>query len=129
MSEKRYLFVKDPTFVTDTGVASLLDTANDYCVFDVSDLENISIFVDQIIDAGTCTITVEKTIDGTNWANVATPDQTAFPTGANKSKEYALSDSNGMPLRAKQVKVTLTAVAGGGTYSAHVGGRQVEGMR
>lgn len=111
-----------PTYTTDAGTASKLDTANDVCVADVSELEKISVLVNQETDAGTATVLVQKTIDGTNWATVATLAETDFPAGANTAKEVTLSDANGMATLAKQVRVKLSAVAGGGIYSAMVTG-------
>lgn len=114
---------RDATMVTDTGTTGVLDTAADNCVADVSELDRISVYVNQLTDAGTCTILVQKSVDGTNFATVATLAETDFPAGANRSKEVTLSDANGMPLRAKQIKVTLSAVSGGGVYSATVAGQ------
>lgn len=106
-----------PAYTTDGGTGSLLDTANDVAVLDVRHLTNIEIFVNQIVDAGTCTIDIARTIDGTNWDAVGQFTEASFPAGANMSQSLLLVDSNGMPLLAKQIRITLTAVAGGGTYT------------
>lgn len=106
-----------PAYTTDTGTASILDAAADVAVLDVRHLTNIEIFVNQIVDAGTCTIDIARTIDGVNWDPVGQFTEASFPAGANKSQSLLLVDANGMPLLAKQVRVTLTAVAGGGTYT------------
>lgn len=118
-------FIKiDGTFSVDTGTTGMLDTAADAKVFDVRDLTEISVYVDQLVDAGTCTILVEKSIDGTNWALAQSLAESDFPAGANKSKEVTLSDANGMATSAVQVRVTLSVVGGGGHYDAHVAGTQ-----
>lgn len=119
------LITKDPTMVVDTGATGLLDTTADSCVFDVKDLTDIEIWVNQIVDAGTATILVEKTIDGTNWEIVATLTEASFAAGANVAKSTSLS-TGGLPLHATQLRVRATAVAAGGTYTAKVLGMQTE---
>lgn len=112
--------------VTDAGgTAGVLDTANDLASADVSDIDHVSIMVNQLTDNGTCTIVVSKTLDGVNWATVATLHETDFPTGANTAKEVTLSDAAGMPTRAKAIKAQLTVVSGGGVYGAFVAGAAV----
>lgn len=121
-------FINVPgSYTTDAGTAALLDTANDRVVFDVQGLDNVEIYLDQINDAGTTTLTVEATIDGTNWALITTKADTDFAAGANKSVRITDSDAHGMWIASKQVRVTLTAVTGGGTYNAHCAGIQREG--
>ena len=106
-----------PAYTTDTGTGSLLDAAGDIATLDVRHLTRVEVFVNQVNDAGTCTIDVERTIDGTNWDPIAQLTEASFPAGANMSQSVALVDSNGMPIFAKQIRVKLTAVAGGGTYT------------
>lgn len=106
-----------PAYTTDGGTADLLDTALDVATLDVRHLSNIEIFVNQVNDAGTCSITIERSIDGVNWDPVSTLTEASFPAGANTAQSVLLVDANGMPLLAKFVRVTLAAVAGGGTYS------------
>lgn len=109
----------------DAGVAGILDTANDVVVVSVEDLANMSILLNQLVDAGTCTILVEKTFDGVNWISLhAAYAETDFPAGNNKLIELTLSDTNGMPLVAKSVRATLSAVGGGGSYSLAAAGVQ-----
>jgi hypothetical protein len=61
--------------------------------------------------AGTFTVVVEKSVDGTNWAAVATKTEADFAVAyANDAVVITLSDANGMPLRAKQIKATMTAL-------------------
>ena len=118
------------TPTTDTGTAGIMDANGDIVIVSVEDLANISLFVNQIVDAGTCTIVMEKTVDGTNWASVAANlSEASFPAGNNTAKETTLSDSNGMALGAKQLRITLSAVAGGGTYTAGATGTQRWGYR
>jgi hypothetical protein len=107
------------------GSGVLLDAAADAAVIDVRHMTNVEIFVNQIADAGTCTIDISRTLDGVNWDPVSTFTEASFPAGANKSQSLLLVDANGMPLLAKQVKVVLTAVAGGGTYSCQAYGEQL----
>ena len=122
-------FYKDATMVVDTGTTGVIETDADSAVADVSDLENISVYLNQVTDNGNATLLVEKTVDGTNWATVASKTQADFPAGANKSVELTLSDSNGMPTRAKQIRVTLSGHSGTGTYTMGVAGTQVDGYR
>lgn len=121
---------KAMTMTVDTGATGLIDAVNDRAVIDVFDLTGISVYLNQIVDAGTVLLLIEKTVDGVNWAEVgAAVAETAFTAGANKAEEFSLSDANGMPLSAKQIRVTATALAGGGTYSFAVAGTQRDGHR
>lgn len=101
-----------------TSMATGTMSANaDACVIDISDMKNVSIYLNQLTDASTVVIKLEKTIDGTNFAVLdASTAESDFPAGNNKSVEFTLSDANGMPTLAKQVKATVTAY-GGGVYS------------
>jgi hypothetical protein len=123
------IIVEAATLTVDTGTTGVLDTDADAAIVDVSSLENISIYLNQITDNGNVTLTVEKTIDGTNFAPVDVIDQSELPAGANKSKELTLSDANGMPLRAKMIRVVVSSKTGTGTYSMTVAGSQVPGFR
>jgi hypothetical protein len=122
---KGKLLHRDLDMGTDTGTTGKLDAAADNCNADIRDLDHVSVFVNQLTDAGTATILVEKTFDGVNYSLVSTLTEASFPAGANKAVEVTLSDANGMPTRAVSVRVTLSAVAGGGAYSAHVAGAAV----
>ncbi len=102
-----------------TAIATgTMNTSTDQCIVDVSDLTNVSIFLNQIVDSGTVTIVLEKSVDGVNWATVdASTTEAGFPAGANTAVEFTLSDSNGMPTLCKQVRATCTAYGASGTYS------------
>jgi hypothetical protein len=104
-------------YTVDAGTTEQLDTTNDVAVMDVRHCTNIEVFVNQIVDAGTCTIDIERTLDGVNWDPVGQFTEASFPAGANKAQSLLLVDVNGMPLLAKQIRVKLTAVAGGGSYT------------
>lgn len=115
---------------TDTGTTGVLDTDGDVAIVDVSDLTNISLYANQLTDDGNVTLTLEKSIDGTNWAPLGSAlTQASFAAGANKAVEVSLSDSNGMPLRTKQIRATVSGKTGTGTYSILAVGSQVEGFR
>lgn len=115
--------IGDDDFAATALASGTITAANDACVVDVSDMTNISVFLNQLTDAGTVVLTIEKSVDGTNYAVVdASTVETDFPAGANKSIEFPLSDANGMPTVAKQLKVTCTALAAGGIYSVTVAG-------
>lgn len=114
-----------PAYTTDGGTGSLLDAAGDIATIDTRHMTNIEILVNQVNDAGTCTIDIERTIDGTNWDPVGQFTEASFPAGANTAQSLLLVDANGMPLSAKQVRVKLTAVAGGGTYTCLAYGFQL----
>ena len=120
---------RDATLTTDTGTTGVIDAANDVAVVDVLDLQGISIYLNQLVDLGTVSLVVEKTVDGTNWTPVATKAETDFSVGANKAIELTLSDANGMPTSAKQIRVTASALAAGGSYSMTVAGTQRDGYR
>ncbi len=112
---------------TATAIATgTMNASTDQCIVDVSDMTNVSIFLNQIVDSGTVTIVLEKTIDGVNWATIdAATAATDFPAGNNTSLEFTLSDSNGMPTLATQVRATCTAYGSSGTYSMHACGLQL----
>lgn len=114
-----------PGYTTDTGTASILDAAGDIATIDVRHMINVEIYVTQVNDAGTCTIDIERTLDGTNWDPVGQFTEASFPVGNNMAQALLLVDANGMPLLAKQVRVKLTAVAGGGTYNCLAYGFQL----
>lgn len=120
---------RDGTFTTDTGTLLVMDAANDRVVCDTQDLTHLECWVNQLVDAGTCTILVQKSIDGVNWVTIATLTEASFAAGNNLAVVTTLSDSNAMPVHAMQIRATLTAVAGGGTYSMSVFGRQLDMYR
>lgn len=126
MQKGKYV-VKNGTLTTDTGTTGLIDTTGDVAVVDVSDMENIAVYVNQIVDAGTVALGIDYSPDGTNWIrDAATKAETDFTAGTNQAElALTLSDANGMPIRAKLVRVRATAVAGGGTYGLVVTGSQV----
>jgi len=118
------------TPTVDTGATGVIDAANDVMVVDVQDLVNISLFVNQLVDAGTVTLVIEKTIDGVNWTSAnANLSEASFAAGNNQAKEITLSDASGMALAAKQLRVTASALAGGGSYSILAAGTQRLGYR
>lgn len=117
------LLITADDFAATTLASGTISAALDSCTIDVSDMTNMSLFLNQLTDAGTVVLVVEKSVDGTNWAVVdASTIESDFPVGANKAIEFTLSDANGMPLVTKQLKVTSSALAGGGVYSAKVAG-------
>jgi hypothetical protein len=67
-------------------------------------------------------LTIEKSVDETNYALVRTLDQTNFGDGANKSFEIPLVDANGMSLNLKSVKVTLDSLEDANSFTMHVCG-------
>jgi len=103
----------------DTGTTGKIDAVGDIALVDVSELEKIALFINQEVDNGTVTLLVEEAIDGTNWALLATVTEADFPAGANTAKKVTLSDSNGMPLVTRQVRVRCTVYTGTGKYSAN----------
>lgn len=106
-----------PGYTTDTGTASILDAAGDIATIDVRHMTNIEIYVTQVNDAGTATIDIERTFDGVNWDPIGQFTEASFPVGNNFAQALLVVDANGMPMLAKQIRVKLTAVAGGGTYN------------
>lgn len=112
------------------GETGVINAQGESLICEVADLENISILAIQSTDAGTCTLTVEKSYDGTLFVPVgATIAELGFAAGANQAVERSLSDSNGMPLVAKQIRLTGTALAGGGVYKLQVAGKKRPGLQ
>ena len=101
----------------------------DTAIADVSELSHISIYLNQLEDDGNVTLTVTKSVDGVNFAPVAAKQQSDFAAGANKSIELTLSDGNGMPTHAKQIKVVVSDKTGTGEYSMTVAGSLRAGYR
>lgn len=117
------LLVTADDFTATTLATGTMNTSTDQCIVDVSDLTNVSVFLNQLVDSGTVTIVLEKSIDGVNWALIdASTVATDFVAGNNTSLEFTLSDSNGMPTLCKQVRATCTAYGASGTYSMTVSG-------
>lgn len=73
---------------------------------------------------GNFTLVVEKSVDGVNFAALATLDQTDFPDGADVAKEITLSDANGMPVLAKQIRATLSVLEDSSKFSVVAAGVQ-----
>lgn len=129
-SKGKYTY-RDATMVTDTGGTGLIDTVGDIAIVDVSDMQNVSIVLNQIVDNGTIGLVVDYSVDGVNWIpNITTKIETDFPVGNNVTKvAYTLSDAQGMPLFAKQVRVTCSIRTGTGSYTMGVSGQQSLGYR
>lgn len=125
MTPAKYQY-RDATLTTDTGGTGVLDAVGDVAIADVKDLQNITVVLNQLTDNGTATIIVDYTLDGTNFIPaIATKADTDFAAGANQSLvAYTLSDADGMPLVALQVKFRMTVHTGTGTYSAGCAGLQ-----
>lgn len=114
----------------DTGVAGIMDTANDAQTADVRGLTNITMQVNQIVDNGTATINIEGSQDGVAWATLVTAlTEASFPAGANTAALVPLNSSAGMPLSLMQVRARLSAVSGTGTYKLVVSGQQLDTYR
>lgn len=110
-------------FVATALATGTINSNTDIAVVDVSNMTNISMFVNQLVDSGTCTLVLEKTIDGVNWASAhANLSEASFATGANKAVEITLSDTNGMATVAKQLRVSCTAYGASGTYTLTASG-------
>lgn len=124
------MIVKAATLTTDTGDTGQMDEVGDVSVVDVSELSHISIYLNQITDNGTVTIVLEKSVDGTNWAVVdASTVESDFVAGANTALEFTLSDANGMPTHAKQIRARMTVHTGTGGYTMTVAGSLRAGYR
>jgi hypothetical protein len=116
-------------FAAFSLASGTINAANDQAQIDMTGMINSTIMLNQLTDSGTVTLLVEKTIDGTNWATVVSKADTDFPAGANKSIAISLSDTNGMPLVCKAVRVTSTAYGASGIYSLAAAGTLIEGYR
>lgn len=71
---------------------------------------------------GAFTLVLEKSVDETNYAALATKTQADFGDGNNKSIEIPLVDANGMYLNLKAVKATLTVNEDANSFTVHVCG-------
>ena len=112
------------------AVAGNLVATNDQLIVDCRDLEKISAYMVQVVQAGTVTLKLEKSPDGVLWVPVGvTKAQTDFAAGANQGIEFNLADSTGMPLQTAELRLTATALAGGGSYTLVIAGVQRQGYR
>lgn len=112
------------------GTLGVVDATSDRVQVDCEDLTNINAVVKQNTDAGTATLTLEKTYDGTTWvAFGAAYTEASFAAGDGAAVERALESAAGMPLHCKAIRLTGTAVAGGGAYSLQVSGLQRRGYK
>lgn len=108
----------------------LIDAALEVQTIDVRDLTNVALVIEQVADAGTVVIAVEKSSDGITWVAVgAALTEASFPAGANTTVEVSLSNASGMPLPVQQVRARATALAGGGTYRLRASGYQLPEYR
>lgn len=124
------MIVKAGTMSVDTGDTGYMDAVSDAMIVDVSEMSHISIYLNQITDNGTCTFVLEKTVDGTNWVVIdASVTEGEFVAGANTALEFTLSDSNGMPTHAKQVRARMTVQTGTGNYTLTAAGSLRAGYR
>lgn len=121
------LIVKNGTFQADSGTLTVLDAVNDRAVVDIEDLTHVEIWLNQLVNAGTATLVVDRSVDGTNWALVASKTDADFRAANNDAIVIPLESSNGMALHAKFVRVTVTVEGSdGGSYSFTVSGRQLD---
>lgn len=78
--------------------------------------------------AGTFTVVLEKSADGLNYVSVATLTEANFATGyVNDAVETTLSDANGMGLRTRQIRATLTALESTTKLSLEIAGEEAYG--
>lgn len=129
-SNGKYVY-RDMTLTTDPGGSGTINAALDVATVSVEDLDDVTVFLHQVTDAGAVSLVVDYSPDGTNWVPaVATKSEADFGAGAHASiAAYTLSDTHGMPLVAKQVRVTAASLSGGGVYGAGVTGRQTANFR
>jgi hypothetical protein len=103
----------------------VIDAAAEALMVDVEDLTNVVIWAIQTTDAGTATLPVEISPDGTTWvAFGADLTEASFAAGAGTAVQRSVSDANAMPLAIKQVRLRASALAGGGAYGLKVTGFQ-----
>jgi hypothetical protein len=115
-------------YVVRAGVGTpngLIDANAEILVCATGDLENITVQLVQVTDAGTVVLVTEKSLDGVVWETVdASTAETDFAAGANVAVSFTLSDANGMSQRVMAVRARASALAGGGTYRIQVSGRK-----
>jgi hypothetical protein len=118
------LIVKDAARTTDPNDV-VIDALNEALVADVSNLDNVSVHVVQVNDAGTVSLVLEISADGQFFApfGAAIPD-TDFAPGPGTVIPRTLSDANGMPLVMGQVRVRAGIFTGAGSYRVKVVGKE-----
>lgn len=119
--------VKSPTLTVNAEEDGVLSTVGDVAVTDVSDVEpgmivQIILLENDIGGAGTLSVTIETSIDGTNFALLGTADETDFAT-----EEVAAIAITGRG--ARQVRVTYAASDNASVFTTNVVGAQRLGYR
>ncbi len=122
------LINRNGTMTVDPNASGTIDTTGDQMVIDVTDVRQVLIQLVRVVGVGTVALNVEKSVDGVVFTQIITKVDTDFPAGNNKAIELTLSDVNGMPTACKQVRLTATALAGGGVYGLKVSGYQAGGF-
>lgn len=105
------------------ATADRVDAAEASPGIDISDMENCVCYVTEHT-AGTATLQVDTSPDGTQWAPLGTTVAAATDIVAATSVAAArpVEASNGMPLRVRQVRLRATAYTDG-VYGLTVCGR------
>lgn len=127
MGQNKNFVVRSLVNIADDPDTLIMDAAAESVRGDISDLDNVTVFLVQDTDpgAGTSSLQVQYSPDGTTFVTHATKADTDFAAANGAAIAVSLSDANGMPIVAKEVRVVLAALSAGGVYSAKVCGRQV----
>lgn len=120
--------------ITRTAVGpaagGVIDAATEALVVECEDLEHIEAYAIQSTDAGTATLQLHRSPDGVTFVQMGADfAETALEAGNGGALARSLSDSNGMDLAAKQIRLKATALAAGGVYTLKVCGFQRDGFR
>lgn len=116
-------------FVVRGLAANITGVADSDAIF-VGDLDNITAQIVQRVDNGTVVAAAQYSFDGTVWVTIgATAAETAFAAAADDAEERVFEGPNGMPKRAKFMRLSVTTHTGTGEYDLLVGGRRIEDIR
>ena len=122
--------VRTGVMVVDGASAGFVTESGDSSVVEIEDLDNVSVFIANPLFGGTATLVIDYSPDGVSFVEaVATKHNSDFAANNDAVNAYTLSDTNGMPLCAKQIRLRCTASTAGGEYQLMVTGRQTENFR
>lgn len=116
-------------FVVRGLTENVTEVANSDSIY-IGDLDNITAQIVQRVDNGTVVAGVQHSFDGTVWVAVgATAAETDFAAAVDDAEERVFEGSNGMSMRSKFMRLSVTTHTGTGEYDLLVGGRRIEDIR
>lgn len=108
-----------------TGETAVINAQDEILTCDVEGMKNLTAYISQDTDNGTGTFLIEISADGTNWAPFASKAASDMLAGSLGAVAVGVSDANGMPLAAKQLRCRCSALSSTAAYRFKVAGYRV----